>query len=72
MAHRLIGNENVLCIYENLSFGVDNYKQIKFEMIFKSEFLIEVLEPRPIMNENVISIYQNLSLGADSYKKNQI
>ena len=41
MAHRLIVNENVIRIFQNLSLGVDNYKQIKFQKIFKSQFLIE-------------------------------
>ena len=38
-------------------------------MIFKSEFLVEVLAPQPIMNENVISIDQNLNWGVDNYKQ---
>ena len=69
MAHRVIVNENVICIYQNVSLGVDNCKQIKFQMIFKSQFLVEVLAPRPIMNENVISIDRNLSWGVDNFKQ---
>ena len=66
---RLIVNENVIRIYQNLSLGVDNYKPIKFSKIFKSEFLIEASAHRLIVNENVIFIYQNLSLGVENYKQ---
>ena len=57
MAHRLIVNENVKGIYQNLSLGVDNYKEMKFKKILKSEFLIEAMAHRLTVNENVICMY---------------